>query len=185
MMSLSWGAWPGIAVIAPVATAAQAAEAAQAGARLVDVGRAGELIQAVRAQISGVGICADGAGPGGEEPDVVRDAALAARSGACLICADTDTAADAVRAGIPAGRIAVVAAPAGIEAVRAAGWIVVADLEPWADSPVRVQAVAAVCVWLGASAIRTRYVTAVQRSVDMTESILGHRPPTRAVRGLA
>jgi hypothetical protein len=184
-MSLSWGASPGIAIIAPAATTAQAAQAAQAGARLVDVGRAGELIRAVRAQISGVGICADGTGPGGEEPDVVRDAAWAARSGARLICADTDTAADAVRAGIPVGRIAVGTAPAGIEAVRAAGWTVLADLEPWADSPVRTQAVAAACVWLGASVIRTRHVATVRRSVDMTESILGHRPPARAIRGLA
>lgn len=185
MMSLSWGASAGIVIIAPAASVAEAAEAADAGAPLVDVGQAGELIQAVRAQISGVGICADGTGPGGEEAEVVRDAVLAARSGANLICADADGAADAVRAGIPAGRIAVQTAPAGIETARKAGWTVLADLEPWADSPVRAQAVAAVCVWLGASVIRTRHVAAVRRSVDMTESILGHRPPTRAVRGLA
>ena len=164
---------------------AQAAEAAAAGAQLVDVGRASELIQAVRAHISGVAICADETGPDGPEADVVRDAALAARSVARLICADADAAAAAVRIGVAPGRIAVRTDPAGIEAVRKVGWTAMADLEPWADSPVRTQAVAAVCVWLGAGVIRTPHVTAVRRSAGMTESILGRRPPARAVRGLA
>ena len=184
MMSLSWDTTSGIVIIAPAATVPQAAEAAAAGAQLVDVGGAGELIPAIRAQ-TGAGICADGAGPGRPEADVVRDASVAKRSGAALICADVDAAAAAVRIGIPAGMIAVQTAPAGIEAVRQAGWTVLVDLESWADSPAHTQAVAAVCVWLGASAIRTPHVAAIRRSADMTEAILGRRPPARAVRGLA
>lgn len=184
-MSLSWGATPGIVIIGPASTLAQAAEAAAAGAQLIDVGRANELIQVVRAQISDVGVCADDAGPDGSEADVVRDAAWAAHGGARLICTDTDAAAAAVQVGVAPGRIAVRTDPAGIEAVRKAGWTALADLQPWADSAVRTQAVAAVCVWLGAGVIRTPHVAAVRRSIDMTESILGHRPPVRAIRGLA
>ena len=39
--------------------------------------------------------------------------------------------------------------------------------------------------WLGASVLRTRYLAEVRRCADMTESILGRRPPAWAVRGLA
>ena len=46
-------------------------------------------------------------------------------------------------------------------------------------------AVAAVCAWLGGSVIRTRHVTEIRRSVEMTESILGRRPPAGTLRGLA
>jgi len=49
----------------------------------------------------------------------------------------------------------------------------------------RSEAAAAVCVWLGASVLRTRHVAEVRRCADMTESILGRRPPAWAVRGLA
>ena len=41
------------------------------------------------------------------------------------------------------------------------------------------------CVWLGARVLRTPYVAEVRRSADMTESILGRRPPAWAIRGLA
>ncbi|MGH3421240.1 MAG: hypothetical protein ACRDOD_16830, partial [Streptosporangiaceae bacterium] len=49
----------------------------------------------------------------------------------------------------------------------------------------RIEAAASVCVWLGASVLRTRHVAEVRRCADMTESILGRRPPAWAVRGLA
>jgi dihydropteroate synthase len=50
---------------------------------------------------------------------------------------------------------------------------------------VPAEAVAAICVWLGASVLRTRYLAEVRRCADMTEAILGRRPPAWAVRGLA
>ena len=135
-------------------------------------------------------------------------AALAARTGAALICPGADAAEAAARRGITAGRILVQAAPAGIEAVVRAGWPVLADLERLADLEggadlerlaaldgltgldgprglARTEAAAAVCAWLGASVLRTRQVAKVRRCADMTESILGRRPPAWAVRGLA
>ena len=69
-------------------------------------------------------------------------------------------------------------------------WNGLADLERVADLAdsarlARIEAVAAVCAWLGASVLRTRHVAEVRRCADMTESILGRRPPAWAVRGLA
>jgi hypothetical protein len=179
-MSLPWGGSAGIALMAPVATVAEAAEAAEAGARLADAGRDGALVPAIRRAVSGVLVCGEH-----ETADVVRDPGLAARTGAALICPGTGAVAAAVERGIAAGRILVQAPPDGIEAAARAGWAVLTDLEEWADSPARSEAVAAVCVWLGARVLRTRYVAGVRRSADMTESILGRRPPAWAVRGLA
>ena len=191
-----------IALLAPVTTVAQAAAAAAAGAALVDAGPHGELGPAIRRAVGGVRVCGQH-----ETADVVRDAGLAARAGAALICPGPDAAAAAVRRGVAAERILVQAAPAGIEATVRAGWPVLADLEEFAgtdgtaelDGPVnlaraeavgaaelaRAEAVAAVCVWLGVSVLRTRHVAEVRRCADMTESILGRRPPAWAVRGLA
>jgi hypothetical protein len=76
------------------------------------------------------------------------------------------------------------AAPAGIQPAVRAGWSVLADLEGM-DGQARTEAVAAVCAWLGARVLRTRYLAEVRRCADMTESILGRRPPAWAVRGLA
>ena len=179
-MSLPWGGSAGIALMAPVATVAEAAGAAAAGARLADAGRDGALVPAIRRAVGGVLACGDH-----ETADVVRDPGLAARTGAVLICPGPDAADAAVRRGIAAGRILVQAAPAGIEAALRAGWAVLADLEEWHESPARTEAAAAVCVWLGARVLRTRYAAGVSRSADMTESILGRRPPAWAVRGLA
>jgi hypothetical protein len=77
---------------------------------------------------------------------------------------------------------------AGPEALADLGGL--ADLEGLRgpDGPAglaRIEAAAAVCVWLGASVLRTRHVAEVRRCADMTESILGRRPPAWAVRGLA
>src|SRR5215470_2316395 len=193
VMSLPWGGSAGIVLMAPVATVAGAAAAAAAGARLADAGRDGELVPAIRRAVGGVLVCGEH-----ETAGVVRDPGLAARTGAALICPGTAEAAAAVRRGIEAGRILVQVAPAGIEAAVQAGWTVLADLEGLADlddpaaraeaagaGAARAEAGAAVCVWLGARVLRTRYVAEVRRSADMTESILVRRPPAWAVRGLA
>ena len=178
-MSLPWGSSHRIALLAPVTTVAQAAAAAAAGAALVDAGRDGALVPAIRRAVSGVHVCGQH-----ESAEVVREAGLAARTGAALICPGPDAAAAAVQRGVAAGHILVQAAPAGIEAAARAGWHVLADLEGL-DGRARTEAVAAVCAWLGASVLRTRYVAEVRRCADMTESILGRRPPAWAVRGLA
>jgi hypothetical protein len=178
-MSHPWRSEPGITLLAPVTTVEQAAAAAAAGAGLVDAGDDRALVPAIRRAADGVRVCGEH-----EDADLVRDANLAAHSGATLICPGPDAAADAVRRGIAAGRILVQAAPAGIEAAAGASWPVLADLEG-AAGLARIEAAAAVCVWLGASVLRTRHVAEVRRCADMTESILGHRPPAWAVRGLA
>jgi hypothetical protein len=214
-MSHPWPSEPEIALLAPVATVAQAAAAAAAGAGLVDTGDDGALVPAIRRAVSGVRVCG-----AHEDADLMRDADLAARTGAALICPGPDAAEAAARRGVAAGRILVQAAPAGIEAAVRAGWPVLADLEglagpdelanleglagpealagldglrgpdEFADMDgraglARAEAVAAVCAWLGASVLRTRHVAEVRRCADMTESILGRRPPAWAVRGLA
>ena len=178
-MSHPWRSEPGIALLAPVTTVEQAAAAAAAGAGLVDAGDDGALVPAIRRAVDGVRVCGEH-----EDADLVRDADLAARTGAALICPGPGAAAAAVRRGVAAGRILVQAAPAGIEAAVRAGWTVLADLDDL-EGLARIEAVAAVCAWLGASVLRTRYVAEVRRCADMTESILGRRPPAWAVRGLA
>ena len=202
-MSHPWRSEPGIALLAPVATVEQAAAAAAAGAGMVDAGDDAALVPAIRRAVSGVRVCG-----GHEDADLVRDADLAARTGAALICPGADAAEAAARRGVAAGRILVQADPAGIEAVVRAGWPVLVDLEGLADLErgaeldglaalgggadlggaaglARTEAAAAVCAWLGASVLRTRHVAEVRRCADMTESILGRRPPAWAVRGLA
>ena len=178
-MSHPWRSEPGITLLAPVTTVEQAAAAAAAGAALVDAGPNGALVPAIRRAVSGLRVCGQH-----ESADVVRDADLAARGGAALICPGPDTAAAAVRRGVAAERILVQAAPAGIQPAVRAGWSVLADLEGL-DGRARTEAVAAVCAWLGARVLRTRYLAEVRRCADMTESILGRRPPAWAVRGLA
>ena len=172
--------------MAPVSTVTQAAEYAAAGARLVDVGDRDALIPAIRDQLGDLRICGYGAGA-----DIVRDADIAARTGAGLICPDVRAAARAGQLGIAAERVLVRTGPAGIAAAAQAGWALLVDLASGDagltgdDTDAREAAVAAVCVWLGASVIRTRHVTEIRRSVEMTESILGRRPPAGTLRGLA
>ena len=60
---------------------------------------------------------------------------------------------------------------------------VLVDVDGW-GTPAAAGAVAAVCAWRGVRIIRTRHVAQVRRCLDMTESIIGIRPPARAVRGL-
>jgi hypothetical protein len=190
-----------ITLMAPVWTVTQAAEYAAAGARLVDVGDRHALIPAIRDQLGDLRICGYSAAA-----DIVRDADLAARTGAGLICPDVRAAARAGQLGIAAERVLVQTGPAGIAAAAQAGWAILVDLagqdadltgrdmaareaaarEAAArEAAAREAAVAAVCAWLGVSVIRTRHVTEVRRSVEMTESILGRRPPAGTLRGLA
>jgi hypothetical protein len=194
--------------MAPVSTVTQAAGYAAAGARLVDVGDRDALIPAIREQLGDLRICGYSAGA-----DIVRDADLAARTGAGLICPDVRAAARAGQLGIAAERVLVQTGPAGIAAAAQAGWAILVDLAGGdADlaggdggltgqdtaaraaaaraataqqAAAREAAVAAVCAWLGVSVIRTRHVTEIRRSVEMTESILGRRPPAGTLRGLA
>src|SRR6266576_3109352 len=136
VMSHPWRSEPGIVLLAPVTTVEQAAAAAAAGAGLIDAGDDGALVPAIRRAVGGVRVC-------GEHEDAIL----------------------------------VRAAPAGIEAAVRAGWPVLADLEGLAgpealadlerpadlgalagpDGPAglaRIEAAAAVCVWLGASVLR-------------------------------
>ncbi len=76
-MSHPWRSEPGIALLAPVTTVEQAAAAAAAGAGLVDAGDDGALVPAIRRAVGGVRVCGEH-----EDADLVRDAGLAARSGA-------------------------------------------------------------------------------------------------------
>src|ERR1035438_6391819 len=80
VMSLPWGVSGRISLLAPVSTVTEAVAAAAAGADLVDVGDDDELIPAIRDAARDLHICG-----GGAAADIVRDAALAARTGAGLI----------------------------------------------------------------------------------------------------
>jgi len=179
-MSLPWGVSGRILLLTPVSTVTEAVAAAAAGADLIDVGDDDELIGAIRGAARDTHICGRGA-----DADIVRDAALAVRTGAGLMCPDPGAASRAVQRGIAADTIVVPAPPAGIPAAVRSGWAVLADVDETGRSPAEAEAIAAVCAWLGASVIRTRHVTGVRRSVDMTESILGRRPPAWTLRGLA
>ena len=180
MLSHRWGASAAVAIMAPVFAVAEAVAFTAAGARLLDVGTAGALIPAIRRATADVLICgyAEGA-------DLVLDADLAACSGAGMICRDPAAAAAAVRRGIAPEQILVRVAPARIESAAESGWATLVDVDAVGGSLAGVEAVAAVCGWLGASVVRTRHVAEVRRALDMTETIRGTRPPTWTIRGLA
>ena len=180
MLSHRWGDSAAVAIMAPVFAVAEAVAYAAAGARLVDAGTAEALIPAIRRSAADVLICgyAEGA-------DLVLDADLAAWSGAGLICRDPTAAAAAVRRGIAPERILVRVTPAQIESAAESGWATLVDVDDFGGSLAGVEAVAAVCGWLGASVVRTRHVTEVRRALDMTETIRGTRPPAWTIRGLA
>lgn len=170
----------GIAVLAPVRTLAVAVEAARAGARLVDTGAGESLPADIRRAGLDLLICGHG-----DDADLGRDLAHAIRSGTGLICAGVAEAERAERRGVPRDRIVVQVTPG--ELTAADGWRTLVDVddETATDPVARAGAVAAVCAWRGAAIISTRHVTQIRRCLDMTESIIGTRPPTWAVRGLA
>jgi hypothetical protein len=177
-----------IAVLAPVWSVAGAAEAAGAGAELVDAGADADLVAAIRRAALDVLIC----GPG-EDADLGRDIETALRTGGGLLCRGQAEAGRASRQGVPAERIIVQVAPGEVAAAVEAGWRALVDVDEGADADegedagaeaARAEAIAAVCTWLGVSVVRTRRVTQIRRCLDMTESILGTRPPAWAIRGL-
>jgi hypothetical protein len=168
-------------------TAAAAARAVADGADLVDLTGSGPAeVDAFRAGHPGIPVCA-----GEQAPDLTRDAALARRSGARLICA---TPAEAGQSGLPAGQLLVEAVPAGLLGALTAGYPVLVTLPGLPSAPggaddpppgAAALAVAALCAWLGAAVVRTRYPLPVRRALDLTDSVRGVRLPTRTVRGLA
>ncbi len=170
-----------IEVLAPVATLAMAVTAASAGARLLDAGADQDLAAGIRQADLDVLICGEF-----EDADYVRDfaedAATAIRNGTGLICTGVAAAERAERQGLSRDRIVVKVTPGELPA--ASGWRCLVDVDG-AATEAAAEAVATVCAWQGADVIRTRYVTQVRRCLDMTECILGTRPPVWAIRGLA
>jgi hypothetical protein len=167
------------AVMTSVRTAAEAAEAARAGVQLVDAGDDQTLAEAIRQ--AGIDVLICGPGPAA---DLSRDAEMALRTGGRLLC---DGLAAAGQSGLPPERVLVQVGPGEVEITARAGWqtLVDVDADADADAVAHAGAVAAICLWLGASVISTRHVTQIRRCLDMTESIQGTRVPAWAVRGLA
>jgi hypothetical protein len=190
-------------------TAAAASSAVDAGADLIDLtGAVPAEFAAFRQAHPGVPVCADvdgDAGAGGGQADLTRDPAVAAASGARLICTRPEQAA---RSGLPPERLLIETSPAGLMAALASGYPVLVDLpgtgaRPGGMSPdggtsldeaavpgdgppgAAALAVAALSGWLGAAVVRTRHPQPVRRALDLTDSVRGVRPPARTVRGLA
>jgi hypothetical protein len=204
-------------------TAVAAGSAVGEGADLIDLtGAVPAEIAAFRRAHPGVPVCAD-AGTGadtdadtgayGGQADLTRDPAVAAASGARLICARQEEAA---RSGLPPERLLIETSPAGLIAALAGGYPVLVDLHGTGtgtgtgtrtgpgrtsqdsgtspdeaavsgDGPpgAAALAVAALSGWLGAAVVRTRHPQPVRRALDLTDSVRGVRPPARTVRGLA
>ena len=212
-MSLPWRDSAGIALLAPVSTVPQALQAAAAGARLVDAGPDGALVPVIRRAASGILICGEhetadvtrdttlaertgaalicpdqdaaaaAAGRGiAAERILVRPAPAgieaAARAGWAVL-ADLEELAELEGRGGLGGREEL-GGRGELGGCGELGGRVVR-----AGALARAEAIAAVCVWLGARVLRTQHVAEIRRCADMTESILGRRPPAWAVRGLA
>jgi hypothetical protein len=107
----------------------------------------------------------------------MAEAAEAIRAGARFVDAGTDQAlaADLRREGFP-----LLDAPDAPHARDVDS----PDVGDGWGSSAAAGAVAAVYAWQGARLIRTRHVAEVRRCLDMTECLLGIRPPAWAVRGL-
>ena len=216
-------AGPRTALMVVADTAVAAGSAVHEGADLIDLtGAVPAEIAAFRRAHPGVPVCAD-AGTGadtdadtgayGGPADLTRDPAVAAASGARLICARQEEAA---RSGLPPERLLIETSPAGLIAALAGGYPVLVDLHGTGtgtgtgtrtgpgrtsqdsgtspdeaavsgDGPpgAAALAVAALSGWLGAAVVRTRHPQPVRRALDLTDSVRGVRPPARTVRGLA
>jgi hypothetical protein len=180
------------------------ADTAAAAGSAVDDGAVPAEVAAFRQAHPGVPVCADADGDG-SPADLTRDPAVAAASGARLICARQEEAA---RSGLPPERLLIETSPAGLIAALADGYPVLVDLpgtgaRPGGTSPdsgtsldeaaipgdgppgAAALAVAALSGWLGTSVVRTRHPQPVRRALDLTDSVRGVRPPARTVRGLA
>jgi dihydropteroate synthase len=186
-------------------TAAAAGRAVDEGADLIDLtGAVPAEVAAFRQAHPGVPVCADADGDG-SPADLTRDPAVAAASGARLICARQEEAA---LSGLPPERLLIETTPAGLMAALAGGYPVLVDLpgtgtRPGETAPgdgtapdeaaipgdgppgAAALAVAALSGWLGAAVVRTRHPQPVRRALDLTDSVRGVRPPARTVRGLA
>jgi hypothetical protein len=174
-------------VLAPAADLPAALAAIADGAELIDLWQAtAETVAAVRGRHPAGATCAPADGVG-----LVRDLATAQRTGAILICSGLAEAVTAGASGIDRSRLLVEASPDRATGLLSAGWrvIVTAD-DPAADDPATTDpttdeeagghtaaAVAAMACWLGAAAVRTRYVTAARRAIAMTAAIKAAAPP--------
>ena len=198
---------PRTALMAVADTAAAAGSAVDEGADLIDLTSAVPAeVAAFRQAHPGVPVCADAGGDAYAGPaDLTRDPAVAAGSGARLICARQD---DAARSGLPLEQLLIETSPAGLMAALAGGYPVLVDLPSTGTRPggtppdggispdeaaipgdgppgAAALAVAALSGWLGAAVVRTRHPQPVRRALDLTDSVRGVRPPARTVRGLA
>jgi len=200
-------AGPRTALMAVAATAAAASSAVDEGADLIDLTSAVPAeVAAFRQAHPGVPVCADAGGDAYAGPaDLTRDPAVAAGSGARLICARQE---DAARSGLPPEQLLIETSPARLIAALAGGYPVLVDLPSTGTRPggtppdggispdeaaipgdgppgAAALAVAALSGWLGAAVVRTRHPQPVRRALDLTDSVRGVRPPARTVRGLA
>jgi len=200
-------AGPRTALMAVAATAAAASSAVDEGADLIDLTSAVPAeVAAFRQAHPGVPVCADAGGDAYAGPaDLTRDPAVAAGSGARLICARQE---DAARSGLPPEQLLIETSPAGLIAALAGGYPVLVDLPSTGTRPggtppdggispdeaaipgdgppgAAALAVAALSGWLGTAVVRTRHPQPVRRALDLTDSVRGVRPPARTVRGLA
>ena len=134
-------AGPRTALMVVADTAAAASSGVDEGADLIDLtGAVPAEVAAFRQAHPGVPVCADAdtdayGGPAG----LTRDPAVAAASGARLICARQEEAA---RSGLPPERLLIETSPAGLVAALAGGYPVLVDLPgtgtsagPGADVP--------------------------------------------------
>ena len=118
-------AGPRTALMVVADTAAAAGRAVDEGADLIDLtGAVPAEVAAFRQAHPGVPVCADADGDG-SPADLTRDPAVAAASGARLICARQEEAA---RSGLPPERLLIGTTPAGLMAALAGGYPVLVDL---------------------------------------------------------
>ncbi|MDA8319789.1 MAG: hypothetical protein M0030_08265 [Actinomycetota bacterium] len=211
----AWPALPWPVLIAMAADPLSAERAVAAGADIVDLTWLGpDAARDFLTRHPGVRFCAGllpgvtapaGAGatplagqlPAGRHPALSRHLDEAGPD-TLLVC---DSVAAAGAAGLPPPRMVVMATPADLPAVTAAGlaaWVD-ADLAPAArpgpgasgdryTEPALTAgcaATAALATWLGAALLSTRHPVEVRRAIDMTAAIAGWRRPARTVRGLA
>lgn len=163
-------------VLAPAADLPAALAAIAAGAELIDLWQATtETAAAVRGRHPAEAICAPADWAG-----LVRDRATAQRTGAILICPDLAEAVTAETSGIGRSRLLVEAPPGQATSLLSAGWHVIVtagDVTTGEEAGGHTAgghtaaAVAAMACWLGAAAVRTRYITAARRAIAMTAAI--------------
>jgi len=161
----------GTLILAVAGDLAAALAAIADGAALIDVWDAGPQVgDQVRAHHPAGAICAPADWAG-----LVRDRATAERTGAVLLGRGLAEAAAAQAGGIGRDRLLVEAPPGQVTGLLAAGWPVVVTPDE-AAGPHAAAAAGAMACWLGAAAVRTGYVRAVRRAIDMTTAIRGTRP---------